>query len=60
MLLLQFQLSVEFILPYFLQQNQIPDHSIIQLYVKATNTYLSINNSGFIMSTANGGDKHSK
>jgi hypothetical protein len=37
--------------------NQLRDGSIIQLYLKPS-TYLSINSNGIILSTNNGGDKH--
>jgi hypothetical protein len=37
--------------------NQLRDRSIIQLYLKPS-TYLSINGTGFILSTTNGGDKN--
>ena len=41
-------------------QNQLRDQCVIQLYLKSSNTFLSINGNGIVLSTANGGDKHSK
>lgn len=38
--------------------NQLRDQCVIQLYLKSSNTFLSINGNGIVLSTANGGDKH--